>query len=118
MAEYISKIDRVKKIVYVDDSITPTKEDKQDIQDYLAAGYIKKHKSKKREEKATKKATEKKKKVKEALEKYPQFEEEYKKIKDTKGLKKDERKGRGSFAAASWLLDKVKELEEKDNKKK
>lgn len=46
----------VRKYIIVDDSVTPTEQDKQDVKLYMEIGYVLKHKSQERAEKARERA--------------------------------------------------------------
>lgn len=91
------KIDAVKKIITIDDSVKATAVDDKDIAMYVAAGYVIKHKSKKRAEQAAKRAdslTDAA--IKEAL------KDDKKALTMYESIKKQKGKGGGFFAAKKW----------------
>ena len=96
------KVDAEKKIITIDDTVKATAAEEKDIDRYVAAGYIIKHKSQKRAKQAAARAKEDKltdKDILEALKADKEGLEKYKAIKAGKG------KGTGFFAAKKWYKD-------------
>lgn len=106
------KVDLKNQIITIDDEVKPTPSDKSDVEMYLKAGYMIKHKSIKRANVAKERA--KKNNITDA-----EIIEALKKDKDEKALnkyieiKKGQGKGTGFFAAKSWYLKEYKK--EKEN---
>lgn len=98
MAAY--KLNTEKKTITIDDSVKATAAEEKDIALYVAAGYVIKHKSKKRAANAAKRADGlSNADIEKALAGNKEALAEYKKIKAAKG------KGGGFFAAKKWYLD-------------
>lgn len=95
------KVDVKNKLITIDDEVKPTPSDKNDVEMYVNAGYMIKHKSAKRAKVA-----------KERAKKYNYTDADILKAleNDDKGLKKyieikkGEGKGTGFFAAKSWYI--------------
>ena len=99
------KVDAEKKIITIDDTVKATAAEEKDIDRYVAAGYIIKHKSQKRAKQAAVRAA-KDTLTDEALKTAVKD--------DAEGLKKYETitagkgKGTGFFAAKKWYKDTYK----------
>lgn len=102
MGYYVS-VDSKKKVLTIDDSITPNSRDQLLIDTYTRVGYTIRFKSEARAQKAKERA-EKQLTVKEIealVEPYADLSEEYYRIKKGKGT------GHGVFSAKSWFKDIV-----------
>ena len=87
------KVDAERKIITLDDSVTPTALEEKDITRYVLAGYVIKHKSKERAKQAAKRADGlKDATIKEALKDNAEALKEYEAIK----------KEGGFFKAKAW----------------
>lgn len=89
-----------KKIIIIDDSVKATAADDKDIQMYVAAGYVIRHKSEKRAKAAAKRAdslTDAA--IKEAL------KDDKKALAEYEAIKKQQGKGGGFFAAKKWYKE-------------
>ena len=96
------KVDAAKKTITIDDSVKATAAEEKDIDRYVAAGYIIKHKSQKRAKQAAARAAEDKltdAAIQEALKNDAAGLKKYLEIKGGKG------KGTGFFAAKKWYKD-------------
>ena len=96
------KVDPAKKTVIIDDSVKATAAEEKDIDRYVAAGYIIKHKSQKRAKQAADRAakdTLTDAAIQEALKSDAAGLKKYLEIKGGKG------KGTGFFAAKKWYKD-------------
>lgn len=99
------KVDAEKKIITIDDTVKATAAEEKDIDRYVAAGYIIKHKSQKRAKQAAERAakdTLTDEAIKEALKADKEGLAKYEAIKGGKG------KGTGFFAAKKWYKDTYK----------
>lgn len=99
------KVDAAKKIVVIDDSVKATAAEEKDIDRYVMAGYIIKHKSQTRARQAAARAakdTLTDAAIKEALKDDQKGLEKYLEIKGGKG------KGTGFFAAKKWYKETYK----------
>lgn len=98
------KVNTEKRTITIDDTVTATAAEEKDIDRYLKAGYVIKHKSQKRAEQAAERtdsltdAT-----ILEVLKDNEEALNKYIDIKTGKG------KGQGFFSAKSWFKDKCKE---------
>ena len=89
-----------KKIVIIDDEVKATAAENKDIDRYVAAGYVIRHKSKKRAAKAAERADKiSDAMILEALKGDKKALDKYVEIKKTKG------KGGGFFAAKKWYKE-------------
>lgn len=99
------KVDPEKKTITIDDTVKATAAEEKDIDRYVAAGYIIKHKSQKRAKQAAERAA-KDTLTDEAIQKALANDEKglkkYLEIKGGKG------KGTGFFAAKKWYKDTYK----------
>ena len=96
------KVDAVKKIVTIDDSVKATAAEEKDIDRYVAAGYIIKHKSQKRAKQAAERAAAdslSNEEILAALKDNKEATKQYMAIMKGKG------KGTGFFAAKKWYKD-------------
>lgn len=104
-------INQEKKQITVDSSVKVTQQDKDEIQMYIMAGYIIRHKSEKRSKSVAKRSTNiSDEEIKEALKEDKENLEIYLKIKGGKG------KGTGFFAAKSFYINLIKEKENQEKK--
>lgn len=109
---YYVNVDTAKKVLTIDDSITPNARDQFLIDNYLKVGYTIRFKSEKRAEKARERAKTKAsvEEIKKAVEPY----EDLKKICEFKSTGKG--KGHGAFAVKSWYENEAKAEIEKRQK--
>ena len=106
-----------KKVITIDNSVIPTKEDEREIQMYINGGYKLRRKSEKRAEKAKERSVKDgmdKATIDATLEKYPDYKKVFDEIKSGRG------KGKGYFAAKKWYKDialpEIKKEAEKKSK--
>lgn len=96
------KVDVKRKFIIIDDTIKSTAAEEKDIDRYVAAGYIIKHKSQARAKKAIERAS-KDNLTNEIIMKNLANDEEAKKKYEE--IKKGKGKGKGFFAAKKWYLE-------------
>lgn len=98
-----------KKKITIDDSVKPTQQDKDDVQMYVTAGYIIRHKSEKRSSAvASRSSSITNEEIQASLKGDKKNYEQYLSIKSGKG------KGTGFFAAKSFYLSLNKNQEQKE----
>lgn len=112
------KADTKKKVPYltvnyktmsftINDAVAPTKQDNEDIERYLRAGYKMRHKSVKRTEQAKGKALTNE-AIREALKDNKEALAQYEAIKADKSKTADGKRAGGFFKAKAWYVDWLK----------
>lgn len=99
------KVDPEKKTITIDDTVKATAAEEKDIDRYVAAGYIIKHKSQKRAKQAAERAA-KDTLTDEAIQK--ELANDEKGLKKYLEIKGGKGKGTGFFAAKKWYKDTYK----------
>ena len=109
---YYVNVDTAKKVLTIDDSITPNARDQFLIDNYLKVGYTIRFKSEKRAEKARERAQKNAtiEEIKKAVEPYEDLKKELEEKQKGKG------KGHGAFAVKSWYNKEAKAEIEKRQK--
>ena len=111
MANYVTA-DAIKKVITIDDSVTPTARDQFLVDTYVKGGYTIRFKSETRTKRAKDRADKEPKiaDIVETLKPFADLTEKFMEIKKGKG------KGKGAFAAKSWFNNVAAKEIEKRNK--